>query len=127
MQLTRIVGGNVLQHVGLRARLERARDLVVRVVGRQHDHACLRVAPANLPNHLDAFHDRHPQVEQRHVRTMAFVGLERLDTVARFGDDAQVGLLVDDVGDARSKQGVVVDEEHAGATGRGRMARQLAT
>ena len=112
-----IVGGNVFQHVGLRASLERTRDLVVGVVGRQHDDACVRVAPANLPNHLDAFHHRHSQVEQRHVGTMALVGLDRLDAVARLGDDTQVGLLVDDVGDAGSKQRVIVHQQHAGATG----------
>jgi hypothetical protein len=38
---------------------------------------------------------------------------ERLDAVARFGDDVQVGLLVDDVRDARSKQRVIVHEQHA--------------
>ncbi|MNC98276.1 hypothetical protein D3C83_161860 [compost metagenome] len=36
-----------------------------------------------------------------------------LDAVAGFGDDAQVGLLVDDVGDARPQQRVVVDEQDA--------------
>ena len=105
-----IVGGDVLQHVRLRAGLERARDLFVGVVGREHDDARPRVALADPANDLDAFHHRHPQIEQRHVGVMALVGFDRLDAVAGFGDHAQVGLLVDDVGDAGPEQRVIVDE-----------------
>ena len=41
---------------------------------------------------------------------MALVGRDRFDAVGGFGDDVQVGLLVDDVGDAGAQQRVVVDE-----------------
>ena len=108
-----IVGGNVLQHVRLRARFQRARDLVVGVVGRQHDDAGAGIALANLPDGLDAFHDRHAQIEERDVRVIPLEGVDGLDAVAGFGDHAQVGLLVDDVRDAGSEQRVIVDEQHA--------------
>ena len=38
----------------------------------------------------------------------------RLDAVGRLGHDVQVGLLVDDVGDAGAQQRVVVHEQHLG-------------
>ena len=47
----------------------------------------LRIARADLPHRLDAFHHRHPQVEQRDVGTMTLERLDRLDAVRRFGDD----------------------------------------
>ncbi len=44
---------------------------------------------------------------------MAIEGVERLDTVAGFGHDVEIGFLVDDVGHARSQQRVVVDQQDA--------------
>ena len=58
---------------------------------------------------------------------MAFVCLNRLETIARFGNDVQVGFLVDDVGDTRSKQGVIVNQQHACTRADARTPRQLAT
>jgi len=40
---------------------------------------------------------------------MEFECLDGLDAVARFGDDAQVRFLIDDVRDAGSKQRVIVN------------------
>ena len=113
MQAIEIVGRNVLQHVRLGARLQRPRDLVVGVVGRQHDDPRARVALADLPDGLDAFHHRHAQIEQRDVGVVSLERVDRLDAVARFGDDAQIGFLVDDVRDTGSEQRVVVDDQHA--------------
>ena len=67
--------------------LQRPRDVLVGVVGRQDDDLGLRIALANLPHRLDAFHHRHPQIEQRDVGTMALEGGDRLDAVRGLGDD----------------------------------------
>ncbi len=48
---------------------------------------------------------------------MAQVRLDGVDAVAGFGDDAQVGFLVDDVRDAGPEQRVIVDQQHACAGG----------
>jgi hypothetical protein len=96
------------------------RDLVVGVVGRQDDDAGLRVACPDLPHGLDPFHHGHPQVEERDVRLVAFVGLDGFQAVASLGDHTQIGLLVDDVGDTRTEQCMVVHEEHADPGCRGR-------
>ena len=45
---------------------------------------------------------------------VALVGGDRLEAVGGFGDDEQVGFLIDDVRDAGSQQRVVVDHQHAG-------------
>ena len=74
----------------------------------------MRIALANLPHRLDAFHHRHPQVEQRDVRPVALERLDRLEPVGRLGDDVQVRFLVDDVRDAGAQQRVIVHDEHAG-------------
>ena len=77
MHVDQRVGGNVLQDVGLRSGLERPRDVLVGVVGRQHDHPRLRIARADPPHRFDAFHHRHPQVEQRHVGPVMLEGRRR--------------------------------------------------
>src|SRR5262249_47918972 len=62
---------------------------------------------------LDTFHHRHPQVEQGHIWLMELEGLDGFDTVAGLGDDPEVGLVIDDVGDAGSEEGVIVDKKDA--------------
>ena len=120
-----IVSGDVFQDVRLRARLQRPLDLVVGVVGRQDDHERARIALANSSHDFDAFHPRHPQVEQHHIGTMLLPRLDGLDAIAGLGDHFEIGFLIDDVGDAGPEQRVVVDEEHARASRRGgRLNRQ---
>ena len=106
-----VVGGDVLQDVRLRAGLQRARDVVVGIVGGEHDDARVRIALADLPHGFDAFHHGHAQVEQRDVRPMPLERLHGLASVLGFGDDVQIGLEVDDVGDAGSEQPVIVCHE----------------
>ena len=72
---------------------------------------------ANLAHRLDAFHHRHAQVEQRDVGMVLLERGDRLDAVDGLGDDLQIGLLVDDVGDAGAHQRVIVDEQHGRARG----------
>jgi hypothetical protein len=67
------------------------RDLIVGVVGREDDDARTRVALADPTDHFDALHHRHPQVEQRDVRLVALVGIDRLDAVSGFRHDARSG------------------------------------
>jgi hypothetical protein len=50
---------------------------------------------------------------------MPVVGLECLYAIAGFGDNAEIGFLVDDVGDTRPEQGVIVHEQNAGLFDRG--------
>lgn len=64
------------------------------VLDRVHD-VCFRVALADLTHHLDAFHHRHPQIEQRHVRTMAVVCAKRIDAIAGFGNHMWVWFVVE--------------------------------
>ena len=85
-------GGDVLEDVGLGARLQRAGDVLVGVVGGQHDDPRLRVDGANPADRLDAFHHRHPQIHQRDVGPVALEGLHRLAAVGGLGHDLQVGL-----------------------------------
>ena len=79
------VGGDVFQHVRLGSGFERAGDVLVGVVGRQHDDLRLRIARADLPHGFDAFHHRHAQIEQRDVGPVALEGLDRFDAVRGFG------------------------------------------
>ena len=93
--------------------LQRPGDVLVGVVGRQHDDARLRIDLANPPDRLDALHLRHPQVHQHDVGTVRAERLDGLAAVGGFGDDLEIGLLVDDVGDAGAQQRVIVDDQHA--------------
>src|SRR5439155_24208601 len=83
------------------------------------------IAPSEPVNGLDAFHHRHPEVEQRHIGGMALVGFDRLDSVTRFPDNAQIRLLVDDVCDTASQECMVVYEQHASPAGHAMVAFSL--
>ena len=113
MQAIERVRGDVLQHVRLGSGPQRARDVLVGVVGRQDDDLGLRVAFANTPHGFDAFHHRHAEIEERDVRPMPIEGRDGLDAIGGFCDDAQVRFLIDDVGDAGAEERVIVHDEHA--------------
>ena len=79
------------------------------VVAQGDDDPRLRVAFADAADDFDAFHHRHPEIEQHHVGLVLFPRGNGLDAVAGLGDDVQIVLLVNDVGDAGTQQRVVVD------------------
>ena len=91
-----------------------------------YDNACARgdgdarIALADATDGLDALENRHPQIEERDIRMVAIERFERLEPVRRFGDDVQIRLVADDVGDAGPDQQVVVDDQDAGARERRR-------
>ena len=71
---------------------------------------------ADAADGFDPLHLRHAQVEQGDVGAMALEGVDRFAAVRRLGDDLQVGLVIDDVGDAGAQQRVVVHDQHARRT-----------
>ena len=111
MQATRSSAAMSFSDVGLGSGLQGARDLVVGVVGREDDDAGAGIALADLPHQLDPFHHRHPQVDERDVGMVSLEGDDAVGAVAGLGDDFEIRLLVDDVGDARAQQRVIVHEQ----------------
>ncbi len=111
------VSGNVLEDVRLRARLQRPRDVFIGIVRRQYHDACLGVDVADPADRFDPFHLRHAQVHQHDVWTMEQKRLDGIAAVRRLGDDLEIGFMVDDVGDARPQQRVVVNQQHPGVPG----------
>src|SRR4051794_5688913 len=64
---------HVFEQVALRARLKRAVDVFVAVVGREHDHLRVRKLSPYRTDGLDAAHLGHAQVHQHHVRPVLAV------------------------------------------------------
>ena len=91
-----------------------SRSKVVRISTR----GGLAAARDDAPRRLEPVHRRHPDVHQHDVGPAATHGLDRLRAVRRLGDDAQVGLGLEDHPEAGAHERLVVGDEdvdaHAG-------------
>src|SRR5208337_2430556 len=74
---------SVLEQVGLSAGLDRADNLHIASVGRQHDDSCVGKFISNSNERIEAVHLRHLQVHQRNVRMVRPELLDGLATVGR--------------------------------------------
>ena len=63
-----LLGGHALQQIGARAGLQRAIDVLIAVIGCEHNEARLRRLHADALDHLDAAQARQPQIDQRDIR-----------------------------------------------------------
>jgi hypothetical protein len=118
--LHQVVRRHVLEQEPARPGLHGGVDVLVEVEGRQRQHARRRRCPREQPpGGLDAVESRHPDVHQDDVGPELDRQLDRRDAVTGLADDGHAGLLQDQ-GEARPHQLLVVDDQHthhAGATG----------
>ena len=108
-----IVRQRVLQQVGRRPGGQRAMDVFVALIHRQHDDPGVRVL---APDRLDGFesaHGRQLQIHQRDVGPFAFEERDRFFACRSRADHFHVGLAGDDESDALANDAVIVDAEHA--------------
>ena len=106
-----------LEHMGDRARLERALDQAARAVAGEGDDRHI-VFAADLARGLDAVEVRQAQIDQDQVGPMLACELDGFDPVTSVRDDVEAGVLEDEP-QICADDGVVFDREHASGYGIG--------
>ena len=84
---------DVLQQIRFGASHERALDVIVRVERRENDEHGIGVLASDLLHDLDAVQSRHPEVDERHVRSLPSIQRNRRLAIGRLGDDFDVWLF----------------------------------
>ncbi len=105
----------VLEQKASGAGPKRAVDVLVQVERRDHHHRH-RVGdapPREELGHLDAVEPRHPDVDQAHVGAEPARELDSGVAVGGLADDLDVGLGVEDHGQAGTHQILVVGHQHS--------------
>ncbi len=109
-----VFGRDVLEDEAAGAGLEGPVDVFVGVEGRQDDDL---EGPVGLfedgSGGGKAVHFRHADVHQDDVGSVLAGGVDGFEAVAGFGDDVDVGLVVQDHGEAATHEGLVVDDDDA--------------
>ena len=115
----------VLEQVALSTGLEGAENVHIALVGRQHDHFCIRKLRSNGDERVEAIHLRHLNVHQRHIRTVRAELLDRFPTVGGFCDHGHIRLNSHEAGDPVAHQWMVVDRKNANRASCRVMTRRL--
>ena len=112
-----ICGGDVLEEIPLRAGLEGPTDIVIRVVGREHDeHGVRKLLPQGL-HYVDTIESRHAKIQQRNIRALLSIKQDGGIAVRRLRDHSDIRLLTKDLGDAIADDCVVVGEKYTNRYG----------
>ena len=81
------LGGHALEQIGARARLQRTIDVLVAVVGGQHNEAGLRIFHANALNHFNTAQAGQAQIDEGDVGLVLANLRNRLHSVGGFTHD----------------------------------------
>ena len=106
-------GGNPLQHIAMGAGLERRQQAFLVFRNREHHDAHPRLAGGDLSSRGNAAHAGHGHVHQHHVRAQPLRQFHRFLAAAGRGDDFEIRVRRQRMGDAFAKQRVVVGEQDA--------------
>ena len=122
-----LFGRDVLEDEAAGAGLECPVDVLVGVEGRQDDDLEWPVGSfEDGGGGGQAVHLGHADVHEHDVGAVFVGGLDGFEAGAGFGDDVDVGLVVEDHGEATAHEGLVVDDDdadgHVGSGSRGRRA-----
>ena len=111
-------GRGVLEQEAARSPPQRLVDVVVQVEGGQHQD--LRGGPegGDLPGGLQAVHHRHADIHQDHVRTQLRGARDRFLPVHGLADDLDVGLAVQQGGEAGPDHALVIGDHDSHGHGR---------
>ena len=103
--------GRVLEQISGGPGLDRPDDVMVLVVGGEHDDADLRMLGGQAPDRRDAVEHRHAQVHEDDVGTVPADQGQRLPAVGGLGDHLQVRLGVEHAAQAVTDHRMVVGDE----------------
>jgi hypothetical protein len=112
-------GASVLEQEPSGASLQRAVDVLVEVEGGDHDHGerILDSGPGEPPGCLDTVEVGHADVEQAHIGQQFTGERDGLQAVGSLSDDLDVGLGVENHGEAGPDDVLVVGDQHADGRG----------
>ena len=113
-----LLGRLVLQHEPAGARAERFVDVLVEVERRQDEDAGRGIGGDDAPGRLEPVELGHADVHQDDGRLEAGGLLDRLEAVARLGDDLDVLLAGEQHPKSGAHHRLVVGDEHANRHGR---------
>jgi hypothetical protein len=85
---------DVFQQIRFGASHECALDIIVRVERREHDEHGIRVLSTDLFHDLGAVQGRHPEVDERDVRSLTSIERDRRLAIGRLSDDFDLWLFV---------------------------------
>ena len=115
------VGGG-LEHVARGSGAQRLEEELLVLVHREHEDPQPGLADGELARRLQAGHAGHRDVEDHEVHVVRERPLDRLRPVVDLGDDAEVGLAVEQLAQPVAHDRMIVGEEHAGDQRRGHRA-----
>ena len=110
-----ILRERVLQEIGGRAGFERAVDVLVALIHREHHDPRVRVGLPDLADGVEAAHTRQLQIHQRDVRLHPDDAVDRFFAVGGGPHDFHVGLAADEQRQAFQHHAVIVHTEDANA------------
>src|SRR6185503_11769956 len=102
----------VLEQVALSAGLQGAKNMHIALVGRQHDHSCVRELGSDGDERVEAIHLRHLNIHQRHIRTVRAELLDRFATVGGLCDHRHIRLNLYETGDPIAHDRMIVHREN---------------
>ncbi len=108
-----LLRGHALQQIGPRPGLQRAIDILIAVVGGQHDEPRVRRLHANALDHVHAAHPRQPQVDQRDVRLVLAKLRDGLHAVRCLAHHLKALHHVQQRNQSLAHHVVVLDNQHA--------------
>jgi hypothetical protein len=93
-----LLAQQAFQQVRKRSCFDRAYDVDVARVGREHDDARLGELGANRRQRVETVHLRHLQIHQRHIGMELSKLLDRFAAISRFADEHHVRFIGDQPG-----------------------------
>src|ERR1700677_3085739 len=104
--------GHALDEVSHRAGLQRLVDILVALIGGEHDETRLRRRSPNFTNDLDPALIGEPEIHQGDVGAMFPEETDRFHGGPRLGGYHHVGLRLNDGGNAEAHDGVIVADKN---------------
>src|SRR3954454_17885852 len=121
-----LLDGDLLQQVAGGAGLDRLVEIVLLVGDGQHEDLHRRHRLGQPAGGLDAADARHAHIHEQHVRRVQLGLGDGVLAVLGLADDLDALLELEDLDQASSEEGVVIDDEHAdGVVARPLMIAQL--
>jgi hypothetical protein len=112
--LGQIVARSILQQIADRARADPIKDPIVGVVGGQDDDLCSGPRRHDLSCGLNAVQARHLDVHQDHIGQQPLGHIQRFDTIGGLTHHFQIRLMIQDDGQARANDILIVGESTRG-------------
>ena len=111
-------GRRLLEHIAQRAGAQRMEHLLGTVQHRQHDHPRIRQFRQDSPRRVQSAHFRQDQIHHDHSRFVCSGRGNGLRAGGGGGGHGDSGILFQDIGEAFTQNGVIIDDQDTDRAGR---------